>query len=480
MHESELVNTLKKLSTREKTKFKQWIESSFVNRHVVLVQLATYLLTIKLKESNSKLNKEQVFQHLFPNELYDALKLNNFTSDLLQLLHDFLAYQAFYQSSFSSKLNLVKVLFNKGLIKPFQRLTKSWKKKRLKNTIQNHEFYFEEYLYHDQLDQYFLSRPSRSYDENLQLKSDNLDVFYFATKLKIACDMVSRNMIIQANYQCDFLEELTQFYHKNEAKFSQIPAITVYYQVLQMLQSQADEANYHQLKTLLAQNLMVFPQEELRILYDYARNYCIQQINKGKLEYYQEVLELYQFLLKQRIIFKNNYLTQWDYKNIVTVGVRLKAFEWTESFIHTYKNQLPPSERENAFSYNLAVYYYATQQYKAALQLIYEVKFVDVTYHIGVKTIQLKSYYELNESEAFYALIDTLSIYVRRNRKLSDYRKKAAQNFLKMARKIYQFKEQQGVISKKAFQEKQEVLHEMLKNSNPITNKDWLTQILNP
>ena len=159
-----------------------------------------------------------------------------------------------------------------------------------------------------------------------------------------------------------------------------------------MLKNPEDASHYFALKVNLEQNLNRFPIKELLEIYSYLLNYCIRSINKGQLEFYQETLDLYQILLKEKIIFKNNYLIQWHYKNIITVGVRLKAFEWTENFIHQYKKYLPPHERENAYAYNLAVFYYSTQQYKAALQLIYDVKFVDVTYYVGVKTIQLKSY----------------------------------------------------------------------------------------
>ena len=96
------------------------------------MQVSIYLLSIKLEEGNPKLNKKQIFQHLFPREVYDALKFNNITSDVLQLLHDFLAYQRFREATFLNRLQLVQALFKRGLTKQFERLTKSWKKKRTK------------------------------------------------------------------------------------------------------------------------------------------------------------------------------------------------------------------------------------------------------------------------------------------------------------------------------------------------------------
>ena len=39
------------------------------------------------------------------------------------------------------------------------------------------------------------------------------------------------------------------------------------------------------------------------------------------------------------------------------------------------------------------------------LQQLQDVEFTDTSYHLGAKIIQLKSYFELEETEAFYSLI---------------------------------------------------------------------------
>jgi hypothetical protein len=240
-----------------------------------------------------------------------------------------------------------------------------------------------------------------------------------------------------------------------------------------MIQNQEDSRFYNQVKSQLADNLDKFPNEELRTLYDYLRNYCIRKLNSGETNYYQEVLNLYQFLLENKIIFKNGYLSEWDYKNIITVGLRLQSYEWTENFIKKYKNSLPKSVQENAFIYNLASFYYETHEYKKSLQLLHEVKFTDTSYHLGAKIIQLKSYYELEETEPFYALIDAFQIYVKRNRQLSDYRKTAYINLVKVTKKVYKLKEQKDIIAKSVWQNRYEKIKQYVENQR-VANKDWI------
>ena len=49
--------------------------------------------------------------------------------------------------------------------------------------------------------------------------------------------------------------------------------------------------------------------------------------------YYLEFLDLYKIQLEKGLLFRNGYLEEWDYKNIVTAGVRTNEFIWTEKFI---------------------------------------------------------------------------------------------------------------------------------------------------
>jgi hypothetical protein len=480
MLQSKLIYALRGLSDKELKQFQDWLAANIFNKNRTIRQFYALILpfapTFDKRNMAVKLDKKEVFRRLYKTVTYDNLKINNLISDTYQLLCDFLAYQNFQRSPKLPHLALMDELYQKGLYKNVAQEAKKFEQQQSESMIRNASFYYDEYLYYKQKDALFLSKPNRTADVNLQLKNDRLDLFYFGMKLKIACDMASRNIVIQASYESLFLDELLQRYENEPTKYEQIPSITVYYQVLQMLQNSEESKYYQQLKMHLAKNVEKFPNEELRTLYDYARNYCIRKINSGETIFYKEILNLYQFLLDKKIIFQNGYLTEWDYKNITTVGLRLETYDWTEKFIFEYKNALPEAVRENAFIYNLASFYYEKKEYKKSLQLLHEVKFTDTTYHLGAKIIQLKSYYELNETEPFYALTDAFQIYVKRNRQLSDYRKTAYLNLLKGTKKIYKLRAQRGLIANSVWQSRWEDLKEKVDNQR-IANKDWILDI---
>ena len=469
MENTKLVILLKKLSTTELRRFREYVFSPFFNKNKKVQMLVNVLLGNALDFDSEVLEKRKVFEKIYMNQQYNELQINNVISDLLQLLYNFLAQLQFAKQPFLQKKYTLKELFQKDAPQHFEKTIRRYQQLEVKREERSFDCFLEKKNFYSQLDQFVQTKIKRQYDENLQLESDSLDLSYFINKLHIACNMISRNIVINANYHCNFLNEILKFCKKNN-HFENHPALQVYFKTIQMLEGKGEESFYFDLKKSLVEHYRIFPKEELFTLYTYALNFCIKKINSGQDAFYQEILELYKVLLDRKIIFLDGHLSQWTYKNIVTTAIRLKEFEWTEKFIYEYQNTLVANERNNALAYNLATLYHAQGDCQNTLFQLQDVEFTDTNYHLGAKILQLKSYYELNEGEAFFALIEAFKKYILRSKDLSDYRKKANANFIKIAKKIFQIKGKKG----KTADQKREKIREDLKNLEPIANKTWL------
>ena len=133
-------------------------------------------------------------------------------------------------------------------------------------------------------------------------------------------------------------------------------------------------------------------------------------------------------------------LSEWDYKNIVTIGMRLNEDIFVEKFIHQYKHFLMEESRDNAYTYNLAYFYFYQKQYDKTIALLQDVHFSDIYYHLETKTLLLKTYYELNESISLFALADTLKVYLFRTAKIPDYQKQIRNRFISFITKMMRIK----------------------------------------
>lgn len=464
MHKTNCLKLLKKLSAAELRRFREYVASPFFNKNEQVKKLCALIYEAAPNFEGENLNKKKLFPKLFDSQIYNRLPINNVVSDLQKLLLDFLAYEEMSVAPDWNIIPQMRALQKHEMSQLIEQRARRYRQIQAKSTIRNADFFQQESQFYNELDKLFLNKQKRGYDENLQLRNNALDQFYQISKLQIACDMQSRNTIMGTNYQWQL--PLVNASEKEAAK--------IYKKVLQMLENREEERHYFDLKNLLNNHFNLFPKPELAGIYSLTLNYCVQKINFGKKEYDREILELYQTLLQRKLIFKNGFLTQWNFRNIVTIGIRTGEFDWTEAFILKFQERLLPEEKDNAVSYNLASLYFSKKEHQAALLELQKVFFTDNFYQIGAKTIQLKSYFELEETAAFLSLATAFNRYLRRHRQLSDYHKELNLNFVKMTKKIYLWRNSKSRVGQKTFLKRGQELQKELQVIEKIANKDWL------
>lgn len=451
--------------------------SPFFNKNEKTQRLYNWLQPFAPAYDNDRLDKMLAFQYVFGKASpYDELAINNVISDLLRLAYDFLAWQQYRLRPQLRQDLLLSELLEREMLEQVDRNVARFQQLQQKSNLRNADYYYSDYQLYDKLDRYAIGQ-TRKYDESLQKKNDALDLFYIIEKLRTACDMVSRNTVVNAGYQCHFLEDILGYCRQNRLHLQSIPAVQVYLHTLQLLQEHQDEP-YRQWKDMLDAAAHLFPADELRTLYNYGLNYCVKKINSGQTGYYRDILDLYRVLLEQKIIFKNGYLTQWSFINIATAGIRLKEFGWTAAFIEKYQHDLWPEDRHNVYHFSLASLYFEKKEFQHALKMLQAVAFNDAYYHLSAKIIQLKSYFELQETEPFFSLLEATRLYLSRNLQLSDYQKNSNVNFFKIAAKLYQFNIQASTLTQVVKEQRRAELSSLIAGTSPLANKDWLVQRL--
>jgi hypothetical protein len=252
--------------------------------------------------------------------------------------------------------------------------------------------------------------------------------------------------------------------------------LDAYYTILLSLQDEQNEQHYLHMKSLLRERFQHLSPGAVADLYGFANNYCIRQINTGKSTYQHELFELYQQGLERGLLLVNGYLSEWDYKNIATLGCSLKAFEWTEQFLEQFQAKLPPNRRENAYNYNLANLYYNKRLYDKVLSTLFRVQFTDVKYHLNTTFLLLRTYYAKGDTEALFSLMDTFRVYILRNRQITTAEKKGYTNFLGLAKKLVKTKLQAPLYSKTSQEEQLAALRKRIEETDNVINRYWLLE----
>lgn len=475
MQQSRLVKLIKELPLKEQDRLEQFVFSPYFNQHEKTQKLLKIILA-GLDKPEIRLDRNYVFKKLFPGEPFNEQKLHNVMSYLKKLYHRFLAYQFIEEQKYLEQLLTLEYAFDNNQYDLLKNRAKLMDKALKDDKYRDSDFYYTSFRMNNLLGYYEAQYKDRSKSSFFDKMLDNLDKFYIREKLVNSCHLTANMIMLNTKYEFRFLETLLDHLKQNWAQYEADTSILMYYTILMSLREQDNEEHYLRLKQILAKEQDSLPAREGRNLYTFAYNYCILRINRGFPEYQNELFQLYKHSLKNKngIMFDNGFLSEWDYKNITVLGCKLEEFEWTENFLQTFKDNIHPSRRENAYNFNLAFLYYNKKMYNEALYALLLVQFTDVKYHLNTSFLLLRTYHALKDTEALLSLIETFRIYVMRNRKMTTEQKRGYTNFLRFAKKIVLLKHNASTFSKKTLDEKLAALYQKIINTDNVINSYWL------
>ena len=259
---------------------------------------------------------------------------------------------------------------------------------------------------------------------------EHLDRFYLVKKLQLCCEALNVSNVLAKEQKLFMLDELIWQIHNS--KFSEVPHIAIYLKIIDTLRQPDDKSHFTKLTKLLQAHGDRIEQNDLRDMYHYVLNYSIKMINQGDRVHRKVLLDNYKQMMAQQILIQDGQISQWHYKNVVTICLRQDETAFANTFIHTYRKFLSADVRENAFQYNAAYLQFAKGQYKDAISGLQKVDLDDVYYRLDARSILLKSYYELNDIDALFYQASSFRMFIRRNKSISAYQKAVYLNLIKI------------------------------------------------
>lgn len=476
MNNTKTIITFQKINAEEIKLLQRFVHSPYFNMHKGVIKLFEALLQYYPSFNSTKLKREKLFQKVFPEEKYDYQKISDVMTYLTRVLDQFIAQRTYEKNTLLSNRIQNRAYREYNMPRRFEKKLKQELDTNYHQTNNARECYWHKYRLEDESDLFFSAKDSRTNDKSIERKTLHLDHFYFSSKLKNACEMLNRQNIVQEEYKIEFLEPILEFVESNKNALEDYPDILIYHSIYKTLQEPDNENHYSELIDLLELHSNEIYVDELRSMYDYVQNYCIKKINQGRQEYLKAIFAVYKTLLVKELIFENEILSEWDYKNIVTVATRLKEYRWAESFVEQYKDRLATKTRDNAYHYNLAALYYSEGNYEKAMRLLQSVEFTDVYYNLGGRSLLLKTYYESNETEPLYSLVDAFKIYLRRNKLISPYQYTAHMNLVKFTKKLFDISSMRYTSRKSTISKHLDKLKKRIDTQTDISNANWLRE----
>lgn len=455
--------------------FTKFIHSPYFNVNEHITKL--YLLIIDhLKIGDIHLMEpKQLWELIFSKTPYNNQKFLKLTSDLTNLLEQFLAQKEFDASlSLKTQLKLEGVR-KRGMEPLYNSIIGETERLQNVEINQSSEFYLQKYQIEKNI--FSLKSENEKKNEKFEINStlnikdiaENLDFFYIAEKLRLYCTLLSWKKMYKLATDLQNTDVVI-----NLAKISpykDVPPISLYYKIYLTYIDENDTSNYFSIRQSMKKNLHYFPIEEQREIYSTVLGYCINKINKNQTEFFRETFEVYRDGLHDNTLIVDGFISVTTFRNISIAALRVEEFTWAENFILDYANYVDEKYRINAVEFSLARLEFYRKNYGKVLEHLYKVSFEDVWYILGTKTLLIASYFELNEFDALESLLQSFKMYIKREKSLTSDRKVTYLNLVKFTSSLVRINPRD---KRKVLKLKDEI-----ENTKGVVSKPWLIEKVN-
>ena len=470
MQGSKLIEIFYTLTATERRALHKFVHSPYYNKREDVLLLLSYLEQ-QPNASAETLAKDKVFEYVFPNESYDKAadhKIRYVMSFLLKLIEEFLSTREAVINPLYNQLHLAKAYRHLRLPKHFRQTMNQARK--LHQSTQLRDFDYYEQAFRIEEEEYLFAGYTQRAPENVQELSDMLDIQYLAAKLKQSCLMLSHQTVHKINYNSGLLQEVLNYIDRNQEVLVHA-AIALYYYYYRAATAVESELYFQRFKKVLLASADTFPSSEMQDFYNMAINYCVKTLNQQKDNYkvyFRELFELYQEGLKSAVFLEDGILSPFHFKNIVTIALQVKEFDWTSRFIKEYQNYLSSEHRDTYVNFGLSKLRFEQKRYDEALILLQEVDYADIFLHLSSKLMQLKIYYELQEFDVLESFLNSFRTYVNRKKQSGDLRSYHQENYLNIIRLT------QKLLTYNPFDKKEKAKLKDEIEKTKVTERKWL------
>ncbi len=364
MHSSKLIKLLKILTPDEFRLFHKFIRSIYYQNNEHVVQLYKYLRKYYPDFPENKINKGKVFHYLFPTRPFNNNTLASLMSKTTRLVEEYLLIIDMQMDAFERKKRLVRIYGKRNQFDFFEKGTKDLLKELEEAPFPKHQEFIDlnqSLYFHPLHNKYDLE------DESLEQLMDNLDHYFALSKIRFGIALKNKQKILSKPYSLKFMEILNK---EKDLGLNAPPGFFQLYQYAFALLEEGNDIDFNKFEKLFFEHFIRFEKEDQTLLYVNGLNYVNRQVNNGNATYSSIAFRWYKHGLNNGLLIQNKNIDPITFGNIVVYGCREKKFNWTKSFIQTYKSYLDPEIGADIVNYNLAWLHFSKKEFDQALSIL--------------------------------------------------------------------------------------------------------------
>jgi hypothetical protein len=419
------------------------------------------------------MEKEKVFEFLYPGKKYNDALMRNIISDMLRLANEFLALLNFKKKEFRKDMLLLEELKSRKLTGHFLK-NKERVSKTIENTVYKDEHYYDKQYELGLIYSGFQKDVTDSYIRENKLFQEISDLLTSGFLIKILYHntfLLTRNsQISNFSFTYNLSGELDIFFSGEGKKYLDIPYVNAYYLSFKLMQTQ-EEKFFFLLKDFLIKNFDILHLHKSRDILTVLTNFCYTKVTSGSNEFVKQQFELYKQTV-ERGLHKGtvDYISNIFFISLVATGFEAGEARWVEKFIEENIQDVKEDLRADTQYFCSALGHYWKNDLESSLVELSKVTSEEFVFKQNIKSLTLKIYYDLNEPEPFYSHIDTYKHFILNNKIVHDKVREQVNGFINYSRKLFNIKNSEGY--DKEFELNK--LKREISENRALINKIWL------
>jgi hypothetical protein len=363
---------------------------------------------------DSVLEKNGLYQRLYPGKAPVAGKLEKTVSELYKLVREYLLWK-YHQSEaqqFEKSISWAAILHLMGL----DDKSEVQLKKTEKEFVVEKKYAEKEYFYKFEIEYLRYSFANKSNtgrgDINLQEALESLVDFYEICRLEMANKLLMQQKVTSLTLS-PFVESIIQ----DQKCLSNDPdqALLRIHRLIQALLLQ-DKPNYEDFTSLMDELKAVEDQlnpNNLRDFYTYLRSFCTILCNTERNDLVPVLHQLQKDNLESGYLFIENKIPPTTYLNITRTAIASGQEDWAIHFVETYAQRIiHDNEQQDYYRTNKALCLFYSGRPEDALDYLPSTS-SNIYYHLLARRIEIMCYFETDSDLAVYKT-EAFMMYLRR------------------------------------------------------------------
>ena len=448
-----------------------FLGSGFNNRSHLkhdVIRLFSILSDAYPEFSPDILDKNTVYEFLFPGSPAIKGKLEKITSELNKLIREYLLWK-YYQgkdAGFIRSIHWSRILREFSLDERYEQYLARIEKEQFSELTLSPQYFYHRFLLEYERHFWMSTVNQAKKDINLSVAIDSLSVFFEVYRLELLNRLLIQQKVAHLEITPSIQINLNTIFNliPNDANVILLISSRIHH-LLKKEQPSLEE--FTDLMSLLKEREQEIESALLMEYYMYLRNFCTFLINSDHDHLIPILHQLHRDNLDRGYLYLEGKLLATSYISIAKMAIMASNIEWAIDFVESHKDKvIGETEGHDFYHINKAQCLFARKEFDAALDLLPPTS-ENAMYYLLARRIEVMCYYE-QHSESIINKIEAFKMLIRRasEKFLSSYLRDQNNAF---ANFLYQI-----VLTTPGDKKRAALIAERIKAKKPVAESKWL------